>query len=304
MKKSGFTLSETLITLAILGVIAAIGIPQVVTMAQQHKNEAIRSKVVYQMELGVQKLISDTNRTSGNFSAIDKLMLIDNWPSKLLRHIDVSSINTNSKPLGEEINSAKDAQANTIANKLASAINTTNKSKSSGVVITLKAEGAKADAIANKITSAINKNNLSDATAFVDLGIKEKMGKLYYLETNYNYHDQSDHEIYINQLVKDINNAAGDIVVDTIAPTIIDLSKLNSADYTILDTISTYRINHLGAEIKFSKINNAKSAKADDIAFEVMIDTNGDKKPNKEGVDQFTYSMKNSGKMVYTGVQN
>ena len=95
MKNFGFTLSETLITLAILGIIAVIGIPQVVTMAQKHKNEAIRSKTVYQMELGVQKLISDANKTPGNFSVIDKLMLVDNWQSKLLRYIDASETTDN-----------------------------------------------------------------------------------------------------------------------------------------------------------------------------------------------------------------
>ena len=88
MKKSGFTLSETLITLAILGIVAAIGIPQVVTMAQQHKSKAIVSKFVYSAELYAQKIIADYNANSGNFSYVDKLLLVNNWDEKLKNYTD------------------------------------------------------------------------------------------------------------------------------------------------------------------------------------------------------------------------
>ena len=244
MKKHGFTLAETLITLAILGVVAAIGIPQIVTMAQKHQSEAIRSKVVYQMELGVQKLISDTNNTQGNFSYVDKLMLINNWQSKLLKYIDASEITDNKTAwnsiFGSPAFAAYDMQA-TISND-------------------------------RNIQSAIN-----------DRPALQYNGEFNGLEVG-----------------KDTNTEA----LESDKPLTADPVTKDSNLTPIKPAPTSYKMNNLGAEVQFKDINNAKSYNADDIAFKVVIDTNGTKKPDKEGVDQFTYSMKNSGKMVYTGVQN
>ena len=276
MKKSGFTLSETLITLAILGIIAVIGIPQVVTMAQKHKNEAIRSKAVYQMELGVQKLISDANKTPGNFSVIDKLMLVDNWQSKLLRYIDASETTT-----------AKTTW-NFIFGSPAFAVNNLEHVIDIDKNIRPKDPDAPAD-----------DNNNSSNFHFSDDTVKFNPESS--RDTSKDSSSGLNDRVVNTDLNLDPDSAKDRAILDGNSDTTGSSTDSNTA---AINTTSTYKMNHLGANIKFSEINNAKSAKADDIAFEVIIDTNGDKKPNKEGVDQFTYSMKNSGRMIYNNAEN
>ena len=65
-KKSAFTLAELLVTLSVVGIVALMAIPQLITSVQKHKNTAVLGREVQNIENGCQKLISDANSMSAN----------------------------------------------------------------------------------------------------------------------------------------------------------------------------------------------------------------------------------------------
>ena len=78
MKKVGFTLSEVLISLAILAIIAAITIPFI---SQKQKN--------HEYKTGYKKAISTTNQALHRHYALDGLTVLFYI---IFRHIDMVSI--------------------------------------------------------------------------------------------------------------------------------------------------------------------------------------------------------------------
>ena len=75
-KKKGFTLPELLITMGILGVMAALLIPHVVKNIEKNKSGAILGKAVAQIELGCQNMIQKANESMEGGSYIQTLGLI------------------------------------------------------------------------------------------------------------------------------------------------------------------------------------------------------------------------------------
>lgn len=81
MKKGlqeGFTLSELLITLAVVGVVAAITIPQLVTGLSKKQTGSQLSRTVSQIELGCQNLIQYENSKVTDGSYINSLSAVPN----------------------------------------------------------------------------------------------------------------------------------------------------------------------------------------------------------------------------------
>ncbi|GEM_PF-5727105 len=91
--KFGFTLAETLITLSIIGIIAALLIPQLAVNANRRMLGVNLGKSVYLTELACQKTISDYNDGS-SFSFLNKILLIPNWQSLMIVNMNVTSANS------------------------------------------------------------------------------------------------------------------------------------------------------------------------------------------------------------------
>lgn len=84
MKKSGFTLAELLISLTIIGVVAAITIPQVVKNVQKRQANAVLERTVEQIEVGCQNMIQAQNDKITNGAYIDKVSSIDDFTMEKL----------------------------------------------------------------------------------------------------------------------------------------------------------------------------------------------------------------------------
>jgi prepilin-type N-terminal cleavage/methylation domain-containing protein len=76
--KKGFTLAEALIAIAIVGVIAAITIPSVVSETQNGKLAASLGRNVEAIETGCQMIIHHANETNTNGDTIYGLFVINN----------------------------------------------------------------------------------------------------------------------------------------------------------------------------------------------------------------------------------
>lgn len=85
--KRGFTLTEVLVALAIIGIVSAMTIPQLVNSTQKKQNGATIARTVNLFETGCQKVISDYNKDPVNGIQIDKILLIPNWKSEVLANI-------------------------------------------------------------------------------------------------------------------------------------------------------------------------------------------------------------------------
>ena len=72
MRKRGYTLSEILVALTIVGVIAALVIPQLVKNIQKNETGAILAKSVEQLETGFQNVIQTANDhyTDGSYAEV------------------------------------------------------------------------------------------------------------------------------------------------------------------------------------------------------------------------------------------
>lgn len=90
-KKTGFTLMEVLLTLCIIGVVAALVIPQLVKNIQKNTAGAELGRMVEQVELGCQNYIQAYNDTLTEGSAkADRLTSVPNFSlEKLLPYIGV-----------------------------------------------------------------------------------------------------------------------------------------------------------------------------------------------------------------------
>ena len=74
--RGGFTLAEALIVLAVIGVIAALLVPSLISSTQKKTIGATLARVVYQTELGFQNIIQKANNNSDAISKVDKLALV------------------------------------------------------------------------------------------------------------------------------------------------------------------------------------------------------------------------------------
>ena len=76
--KKGFTLTEVLLAMSIIGVISALAIPQLVKSTQRDKAGVILGKAVEQIELGCQNMIQEYNsRDDAGASMVDILSAMD-----------------------------------------------------------------------------------------------------------------------------------------------------------------------------------------------------------------------------------
>lgn len=76
--KFGFTLAEVLVALAIIGVVAALTIPQLVKTINKDKAGSTLGKTVQQIELGCQNMIQAyNNRDNADASLADTLSSLD-----------------------------------------------------------------------------------------------------------------------------------------------------------------------------------------------------------------------------------
>lgn len=82
--KKGFTLAEVATALAIVGIIAALTIPQVVSLVQKQRSGAILGRAVEQIELGCQNMIQYANSKYLESSHADALELIS------MKDLDIS----------------------------------------------------------------------------------------------------------------------------------------------------------------------------------------------------------------------
>ncbi len=82
--ENGFTLSELLVTLAIIGVVAAITIPQLMTGLQKKQAGPQLSRIVNQVEIGCQNLIQYENSKITDGSYINNLSAVPNLSVKKL----------------------------------------------------------------------------------------------------------------------------------------------------------------------------------------------------------------------------
>lgn len=76
--KKGFTLTEVLLAMAVIGVISALAIPQLVKSVQKDKAGVTLGKAVEQIELGCQNMMQDYNsRDDAGASMVDMLSAMD-----------------------------------------------------------------------------------------------------------------------------------------------------------------------------------------------------------------------------------
>ena len=78
--KKGFTLTEVLLAMAIVGVISALVMPQLVKTIQKDKSGMLLGRAVEQIELGCQNMIQEYNESmegEGRTSMADTLMAMD-----------------------------------------------------------------------------------------------------------------------------------------------------------------------------------------------------------------------------------
>ncbi len=78
--KKGFTLTEVLLAMSIIGILAALVMPQLVKTIQKDKTGVILGKAVEQIELGCQNMIQAYNESveaEGRASMADTLMAMD-----------------------------------------------------------------------------------------------------------------------------------------------------------------------------------------------------------------------------------
>lgn len=84
--KTGFTLAEVLVTLAIIGVVTALVIPQLVKNSQKNSAGALLGKAVEQIELGCQNMIQNYNINTYGPSQTETLAGMDNFTFGQLSH--------------------------------------------------------------------------------------------------------------------------------------------------------------------------------------------------------------------------
>lgn len=76
--KKGFSLTEVLVTLTVVGVVAALVIPQIVRSTQKDKAGMILGKAFEQVELGCQNMMLDyNNRDDAGAAMVDTLSAMD-----------------------------------------------------------------------------------------------------------------------------------------------------------------------------------------------------------------------------------
>ena len=77
MRKIGFTLPEVLLSLTIVGILAAITIPQIVSSVGEKKAIAIEGRALEQISLGCQNYIQSKNDEVTDSAYFEKLSDID-----------------------------------------------------------------------------------------------------------------------------------------------------------------------------------------------------------------------------------
>lgn len=83
--KNGFTLSEVLITLSIVSIVAALTLPQVTSNAERRKRGAQLAKIYQNIEAKTKEYLYNHNANNGTF--IDKIVLTgegNDWQEQLI----------------------------------------------------------------------------------------------------------------------------------------------------------------------------------------------------------------------------
>lgn len=78
--KKGFTLTEVLLAMALVGIMSVLVVPQLVKTIQKDKSGMLLGKAVEQIELGCQNMIQEYNESmenEGRKSLVDTLMSMD-----------------------------------------------------------------------------------------------------------------------------------------------------------------------------------------------------------------------------------
>lgn len=306
MKYRGFTLAEALITLAILGVIAAISIPQVVTMAQKHQSETMISKIVYQTELGVQKMISDYNLEKGGMSYVDKILPVDKWQEKLPKVIRLTEKSYNvaqnnflmAPAYAEEVRKISDQTTCTYNGKTITCIFNNDEpelgitsrgttkcthSHKNPVEVCHKEFSFRAGIYHNSDTIEDEEcNNVDGCRVCVTTKLEDNFDGKGFKKT-----------------VEESSSCPEPEKPKQEEP-IADIPEPEPTEpVVILDGV--YHVFGLPAEVRLAVFNASDSDKfkADKNLLTMVIDTNGfERKPNKAGVDEFEFVLTNSGKMI------
>ncbi len=98
MKKKGFTLAEALVALGIIGVVAAILMPQLALGVQKKQAGALLAKAYAQIEQGMQNYVQAYNDTSADGSFVEKWIDIPSKDIKVLmtysgvKSVDISGV--------------------------------------------------------------------------------------------------------------------------------------------------------------------------------------------------------------------
>lgn len=98
MKKKGFTLAEALVALAVVGVVAAMTVPQIALGVQKKQAGAMLAKAYAQIQQGMQNYVQGYNDTSADGSFVEKWTDIPNKDIKVLmtyagvKSVDISGV--------------------------------------------------------------------------------------------------------------------------------------------------------------------------------------------------------------------
>ena len=289
MKIKGFTLAEVIITLAIVGVIAAISIPQISIMTERHKSSAIVSKIVNTFEVGCKNMFDNYNMSNDSSSNVDKILLVGNdWNKLLAKEVGLKAVGSNTETSWLNLIIAPVYAGYTNYNRTNNGIVTewsaTNDSFSgNGTCVSTMCSGTitssdGAEIPVNFTTSGSSSSQISNTCS------GSSCTNLYPGSNSSSSSSSSSS-----------GNSGQQVPMGSVIPIPEEISDIN------LDT--EYKVGKIPGVIKMVTVGAVESNKYNPDAQIVLIyiDTNGFNNKDKMGVDQFSFALTNNGKMVPFG---
>ena len=327
--KSAFTLPEVLLSLSIIGIIAAITIPQVYVAVKDAQNKATLGRANEQIELGMQNIIQDYNLKHPGAPAIMTLSeafadLDDEEKFKLIAlhlglasdkdsHI-VSILNSMLMPAAyagwfnlnvydAPDNGAPDNTVDSATSKEHCTMHPDDYAVCGGgggggsSSSDLNAPDQDKDAGDGDVVPEICDNG---ATPEYD----SKTGEYTCPETP----NQLPKPLCAEDEILKYNPATGLYTCTKLIPVIPldpdpvppepDPEPTPEPDPVPVGTIKSFKLNKTSATVHFMEQINKEAVAPKDKISSIIIDTNGKAKPNTVGKDQFKYVLLNNGKLV------